>query len=369
MLRNSIRRERLRAGLTQTQLGEQVGATRQAIIAIERGKRNPSTSLALALARVLKRPVEVLFSLGDDDSIIRLDKAMAATGPVKIARVDGAWVAHSISEPNQLADGELVVDDSGSNTYALSLYERPERLGEQILLAGCAPLLGWIEAFVNTRHDSLRVSWIPCNSSQALDLLSAGRVHAAGVHFARDDDPQHHAQLARKAISDRDMSMVHLANWQTGLVTAEHNPLSLTPTNAPTHEALKWAVREDGSGANRVHHALFQNLGLSYRLDACHKAVLRHRDVASLVAHQVVDVGVAIEPVALGNNLGFCPIQTERFDVLVPSDRLGTPQFTALLELLHDSRLRRGLAHLAGYNTERFGQVLDCDVPTSHAHS
>ena len=160
--------------------------------------------------------------------------------------------------------------------------------------------------------------------------------------------------------------MVHPASWQTGLVTAQNNPLSLNPTNAPTRQALKWAVRERGSGANRVHHTLFQNLGLSYHLAPSHKAVLKHRDIASLVSHQVVDVGVAIEPVALRNKLGFSPIQTERFDLLVPSERLKSPRFTALLDLFNDRRLRRGLEHLAGYNTDRFGQVLDCNVHASH---
>ena len=52
-------------GLTQQQLAERVGVTRQTIIAIERGNYKPSVELALRLARVFDQPVEALFELDD----------------------------------------------------------------------------------------------------------------------------------------------------------------------------------------------------------------------------------------------------------------------------------------------------------------
>lgn len=49
--------------MTQQQLAERVGVTRQTIISIERGKYKPSVELALRLARVFEAPVEALFEL------------------------------------------------------------------------------------------------------------------------------------------------------------------------------------------------------------------------------------------------------------------------------------------------------------------
>ena len=51
------------AGMTQQELADRVGVTRQTIISIERGKYRPSIELALALARVFAVPVEALFRL------------------------------------------------------------------------------------------------------------------------------------------------------------------------------------------------------------------------------------------------------------------------------------------------------------------
>jgi len=59
--RNDVRRARRLADLTQAQLAEAVGVTRQTIVAIEAGDYAPSVYLALALCRRLGSTVEELF--------------------------------------------------------------------------------------------------------------------------------------------------------------------------------------------------------------------------------------------------------------------------------------------------------------------
>ena len=62
-LRNHLKRHRRTAELTQQQLADCVGVTRQTIISIERGRYRPSIELALQLARAFGLPVEALFEL------------------------------------------------------------------------------------------------------------------------------------------------------------------------------------------------------------------------------------------------------------------------------------------------------------------
>jgi len=59
--RNGVRRARLLAELTQAQLAEAVGVTRQTIVAIEAGDYAPSVYLALAICDRLGVTVEALF--------------------------------------------------------------------------------------------------------------------------------------------------------------------------------------------------------------------------------------------------------------------------------------------------------------------
>ena len=60
---NNIRKLRFfRDEMTQQQLAEKVGVTRQTIIAMEQDKYSPSLELAFRIARVFEVPLEEVFS-------------------------------------------------------------------------------------------------------------------------------------------------------------------------------------------------------------------------------------------------------------------------------------------------------------------
>ncbi|GEB76984.1 helix-turn-helix transcriptional regulator [Sporolactobacillus inulinus] len=62
-LQNRVKELRARYGLTQEQLGAQVGVTRQTIAAIERGNYVPSLLLGLQICEALHLPAEKVFQL------------------------------------------------------------------------------------------------------------------------------------------------------------------------------------------------------------------------------------------------------------------------------------------------------------------
>ncbi|MBN2336721.1 helix-turn-helix transcriptional regulator [Candidatus Bathyarchaeota archaeon] len=61
-----IRELREEKGLTQEQLADRVGVTRQTILFLEKGKYNPSLRLAWGIAQVFGRPIEEVFSFSDE---------------------------------------------------------------------------------------------------------------------------------------------------------------------------------------------------------------------------------------------------------------------------------------------------------------
>jgi putative transcriptional regulator len=65
---NNIRKLRFfRNEMTQQQLAEKVGVTRQTIIAMEQDKYSPSLELAFRIARVFETPLEEVFSYQPED--------------------------------------------------------------------------------------------------------------------------------------------------------------------------------------------------------------------------------------------------------------------------------------------------------------
>lgn len=66
-MRNSLKVERAIHNLTQEQLAQSLGVSRQTIHAIESGKYVPSTVLALKMARLFSKEVGEIFKLEEGE--------------------------------------------------------------------------------------------------------------------------------------------------------------------------------------------------------------------------------------------------------------------------------------------------------------
>ncbi|MBG6186638.1 helix-turn-helix transcriptional regulator [Flavobacterium sp. CAN_S2] len=66
-MRNKLKVERAILNLTQEELAEKIGVSRQTINSIETNRFVPSTVLALKLSRLFGKPVNDFFELDEDD--------------------------------------------------------------------------------------------------------------------------------------------------------------------------------------------------------------------------------------------------------------------------------------------------------------
>jgi putative transcriptional regulator len=67
LISNNIRKLRFNHNeMTQQELADQVGVTRQTIIAIEKGQYSPSLELAFRIALAFNAPLEEVFSYNPD---------------------------------------------------------------------------------------------------------------------------------------------------------------------------------------------------------------------------------------------------------------------------------------------------------------
>lgn len=68
VIKNNVRKLRfLSDEITQQQLAEKTGVTRQTIIAIENDKYSPSLDLAFRIARALNTPIQDVFSYEEEE--------------------------------------------------------------------------------------------------------------------------------------------------------------------------------------------------------------------------------------------------------------------------------------------------------------
>ena len=66
-MKNTIKVERAILDITQQQLADAIGVSRNTINSIESGKYIPSTVLALKISRYFNKPTDSIFQLDDSD--------------------------------------------------------------------------------------------------------------------------------------------------------------------------------------------------------------------------------------------------------------------------------------------------------------
>ncbi len=66
-IQNNIRKLRFNSGeMTQQQLADEVGVSRQTIVAIEKGNYSPSLELAFRISHVFNTPLEEVFTYNSE---------------------------------------------------------------------------------------------------------------------------------------------------------------------------------------------------------------------------------------------------------------------------------------------------------------
>ncbi|MCH1571717.1 MAG: helix-turn-helix domain-containing protein [Longimicrobiales bacterium] len=367
LMNASVRNQRAALGLSQADLAARVGVSRQAISAIEAGKQVPSTLLALHLARALNCRVEHLFRLTGGRVInARRPPGRPDTGRVVLGRVQDEWVAHPVDDLTHAADGLILEPDTEPESASVEVFDESLDIDTNVLVAGCAPLLGLHADRLGRRHRNARATWLHANSSKSLKLLELGLVHIAGVHLADSDHPDAHVQAARQAMPGQRSVLVNLAQWRQGLVVAPGNPLEIDIGSGLLRPELRLAVREHGAAAQRLLERILRRAAgggstpLAEPINGTKAA--NHDEVARLVQWGMVDAGVAIEAAALAAGLDFIPVSEERFDLIVPEALLDHGPVERFLCLIDQPSFRAEARALPGYDLSIAGHSATVDA-------
>ncbi len=357
---SSLRSHRARLDWSQAELAERVGVSRQAIVAIEAHRQVPSTDLALRLARVLGVTVEDLFELDEPEAIaLHQTPEVPLSGRVHLGLVDQRWVAFRTETSEETCDGFVSTDGTAAQVLVRPLVPL-EDLSRQVLVAGCAPLLGMIGRAV-ARHSKGRATWLSTTSTRALRLLAQGRVHIAGVHLVDAAAPAGHVPIIREMFSDQSMAVVNLTRFRQGMFVAPGNPKGIVSAVDFLRSDVRSALRLPGSGAQILTEKKLAEALICAELPKGPIA-RTHEELASWVREGLVDVGVGMEPVAIREGLDFVPLVEERFDLVLPKHRLSEPHIGRFLAHIDARSFRTEVAYLPGYDMGIAGHATTIDL-------
>jgi len=368
---NTLREKRQALGLSQKQLAELAGITRQAVSAVEANQYSPATSVALQLARALRCRVEDLFSIKSGGEIIEgelLGAMPQGSGPFRaqLTQIDHRLLVRplvgigELSSLRATADGLIIETNPGKSRVKVKLLKDREAVRRKIVVGGCDPAMFLAGEHVR-KHDQDNL--VPClmGSSIALNALKHGEVHVAGIHLAEDSSGAWKLPNLKRSLGDMDCLVVTFAHWEEGFMVRQGNPKKLRTVSDIAKPTVTIVNREKGSGARRLLDKQLTASGIKpTHVRGYSNAVLSHLDVASRIKGGLVDAGIGVRSVASICGLDFVPLQRERYDLVIPKAYYEMLSgLKVLLDTMVSKPFRDELEALGGYDTREIGKLIE----------
>jgi molybdopterin molybdotransferase/putative molybdopterin biosynthesis protein len=370
-IENRLREKRQAAALSQKQLADLAGITRQAVSALESDQYSPATSVALHLARALHCRVEDLFSIKQSGEIIQGDllgapprgNSPARVQVIQIGRrtwirpLDGLGELPSLSAT---ADGLIVESVANTKQVKVQLLKDREAVQRKIVVGGCDPAMFLAAEHVRKKDQDSLVPWV-MGSSKALHALRRGEVHVAGIHLADERSGAWELPDLRQSLGDLVCLVVTFAHWEEGFIVRQGNPKKIRAVGDIAKPTVRIVNREKGSGARRLlDRQLTANRLTPSRIKGYSDEVLSHLDVASRIKSGLADAGIGIRSVATICGLDFVPLQRERYDLVIPKHYYESLSgLRVLLDMMVSKPFRSELEALGGYDTRDTGSIVE----------
>lgn len=211
------------------------------------------------------------------------------------------------------------------------------------------PLLDWalresgsgLAAFYDGSHDGL---------ARVVDRQAIG----CGLHIRDGDD--WNTETVKAALGDAPVVLVEFAKRQRGLIVERGNPRQIEQIGQIS--GLRFARRQDSAASHRmfIDQASAEGLDAS-RLKGPDQPMRTEGDVAAAIVEGKADVGFGIAASAAQFRLGFVPLLTERFDLLIWRKAWFEPPFQAVLRFLRSEACSARAEELGGYDLSGLGAV------------
>lgn len=348
-LPNQVRRLRSERGWSQHELAARTGISRTAISAIEGQRLTPSVMTALALAAAFGCSVEDLFGSSSPITSIPVWAWPANVDPCRFweAEVRGRHLLY----PSEAGQFGLGTHDGFIERGQLRLH-RLYTLQQTLVMASCDPAAA-ILASEYARTTAFRLMVIPRPSRQALQLLSDGLIHLAGIHLSKPSAKRGHRYLVHEQLGSG-YALMHVARWDEGIAIGGSE--SVKSVRQLMKSPGRWIGRETGSGARQCLDELLEGKPAPKRI------AKDHHGVVEAIRCGWADYGVCVRLVAEDARLKFLSVRQEAYDLVYRQHDDHDDRLRAMWTVLRSPRYRQLLSELPGYDISPLGEMESCDV-------
>jgi molybdate-binding protein/DNA-binding XRE family transcriptional regulator len=367
--RNNLAVIRQKRGFSVATLAAQIGVKRQTIYAIEAGTYVPNTLIALKLAQVLETSVEELFAI-DARPLVQLHceqvhllqnakSSLQPRQPLRLCRVGKRLIGvHASTVSGGLPAADALLLDASSRKATAQPFSGEDDYGKRLLVAGCDPGMDVLARQMN-RYSDVQLILASCSSSQALRWLKEKAIHVAGTHLRDEASGELNLPVVKKLFPRGGYRVITFAGWEQGLVVARGNPKRIRQVADLSRPDISLMNREPGAGSRFLLDSSLRKLGIvPTAVHGYERIAFGHMPAAWHVHSGEADCCIAVRAAAQVFGLGFVPLVTERYDLIVPESYLDLQTMRIMLDVMSRSSLKRELEALGGYDTSQTGRIV-----------
>jgi putative molybdopterin biosynthesis protein len=229
-----------------------------------------------------------------------------------------------------------------------------------ILCTGSHDLaIGVLEDQLKLRHAELKIAATNVGSLGGLLALQRGETHIAGTHLLDPETGVYNVPDIQRTIPKVPVVLVHLAQREQGILVTSGNPKSIRTLEDLTRAGVRFVNRQPGSGTRVLLDYELKKRGIdAASLSGYEREEFTHMAVGVAIASGLADAGLGVRAAANALGLGFLPVASEQYDLLIARSFFESPRGEQLLEIMASAGFKAAVASLGGYDTTRAGHII-----------
>jgi len=205
-----------------------------------------------------------------------------------------------------------------------------------------------------------RLSSAHVGSMGGIMAIKRGEAHLAGTHLLDEKTGEYNISFIKKYLAAVPLQLINLAYRDQGLLVPKGNPKGITGFEDLTRQDVRFINRQRGAGTRLLTDMHLKQLDIDPdRIIGYDKEEYTHMNVASAIASNNADSGLAIRAAAVALDLDFIPVAQERYDIILPMEHLDDPKVRAFLQTIRENdAFRQTVESLSGYDLRHCGRIM-----------
>lgn len=194
-------------------------------------------------------------------------------------------------------------------------------------------------------------------SLPGLIALAEGRCDLCGCHLYDAETGCYNDPYIRRLFPGQAVLAVRLAERRLGWIVSPGNPLGIEQVADLARPGVRMVNRIPGSGTRVWLDDALRRAGIDpARVNGYADARPTHSDVARAVAEETANVGLGLEAAADAFGLGFVPLLSEPYDLVLTLEKSQAEPARGLIAWLATPEARAALSRAGGYDCRQTGE-------------